>query len=626
MTTPLRMADPAHIAPGSLLAERYEIVRALGGGGDSMVYLARDRKLRRDVAVKVLTSPPTALARARERLRHEVQAVGQLSHPHIVSVFDFVDAGSWCFIVMEYVDGRNLEVQVDGYGPLGVEHAARLGYEIADALHAAHRRGILHRDVKPSNILLASDGRARLTGFGSVPTEREATLGAPGGMVEALRYTAPEIVAGGRGDARSDIYALGMSLYFAVTGEPPDLTSWQVPPAPASDGHRVSAGRPAIPAWLEQAAARATAPPANARFPTAAGFAEALHDRVTGASGVPVDALAQACLICGEPEAFSAGLCIVCGGCPGIGDTLLFAERQKSGVKRKEVVKHLDAVLRTREAHGALEAAAAGWRAIARVPRSNAQRVVDELARRGIPTYAVPARRAWAPLPLSFYALLALIVVMGAVAGVVVMRLLGWVSPLVTGLLLVNAQLQLRTPLIGNRPASRRLPSALENKVFETLGRLPRGTARGLLTDIVRSSEASLGTLGRSGHGTEVGQLEQTLVHACDASLDLAVLDGGLSRWEHDRSRVSGGDGGGTETVNRCQRARDRLVQQLLEVLAALRRTQHRPIEPSASRGLQLMELVRELEQHVEIRARAAREIEELLGPVPVGGEPFSGP
>ena len=150
-----------------MLAGRYEIVRELGRGGYSVVYLAHDRAVGAEVAVKLLVPPPAAAQLARERMRREVQAVRGLSHANIVAVYDFVEDGPWSFIVMEYVAGPDLQVRVRERGPLEADQAVRLGRDIAAALTAAHRRGILHRDVKPPNVLLEPDGRARLTDFGS---------------------------------------------------------------------------------------------------------------------------------------------------------------------------------------------------------------------------------------------------------------------------------------------------------------------------------------------------------------------------------------------------------------------------------------------------------------------------
>jgi len=159
------MNDP-YLTPGATIQGRWIIDRELGRGGYSVVYLAHDKALDTEVAVKLLVPPPAAAKVARERMRREVQVVRGLSHENIVAVYDFVEDGAWSFIIMEYVAGPDLHVRVRERGPLSAEQAVRLGRDIAAALGTAHRHGILHRDVKPQNVLLDPDGRYRLTDFG----------------------------------------------------------------------------------------------------------------------------------------------------------------------------------------------------------------------------------------------------------------------------------------------------------------------------------------------------------------------------------------------------------------------------------------------------------------------------
>ena len=180
------MTDLAYLESGAVLQDRYEVLREVGRGGYSVVYAARDRQLGQTVALKLLMPPPAAARLARERMRREVQVVRGLMHPNIVAVYDFVDAGARSFIVMEYVAGPDLHVRVRDRGPLSPEEAGRLGQDVAAALDAAHRRGILHRDVKPQNVLLDPDGRARLTDFGSAKLETLSTLTQTGGLVGTL--------------------------------------------------------------------------------------------------------------------------------------------------------------------------------------------------------------------------------------------------------------------------------------------------------------------------------------------------------------------------------------------------------------------------------------------------------
>ncbi|MGH7519374.1 MAG: serine/threonine-protein kinase, partial [Gemmatimonadales bacterium] len=322
------MTAPAYIAPGALLGARYEIVEEIGRGGFSIVYKAHDQALDCSVALKLLVPPPASARLARERLRREVQAVRGLAHPHIVGVHDFLEDGAWSFVVMDLVEGPDLGVRLRDRGPLAPDEAARIGAEIADALAAAHRSGILHRDVKPQNILLDRSGRARLTDFGAARLEGQATMTQTGALVGTLAYLAPEVMAGGRADARADIYALGMTLYFALTGQLPHRASPHLPPDPEAGGHAPRAVRADLSEWLDTVVARATRAEPARRFPSAGSLSEALRTQQGGALEPATRAAAlDFCLLCGSTAAAGLSRCPDCGGIPaGRTDTLVFVD------------------------------------------------------------------------------------------------------------------------------------------------------------------------------------------------------------------------------------------------------------------------------------------------------------
>ncbi|HEY6209583.1 MAG TPA: serine/threonine-protein kinase, partial [Gemmatimonadales bacterium] len=335
------MSELAYLESGAVLQDRYEVLREVGRGGYSVVYAARDRQLGQTVALKLLMPPPAAARLARERMRREVQVVRGLTHPNIVAVYDFVDAGARSFIVMEYVAGPDLQVRVRDRGPLSPEEAGRLGQDVAAALDAAHRRGILHRDVKPQNVLLDPDGRARLTDFGSAKLETLGTLTQTGGLVGTLDYAAPEVIAGRRGDARSDIYGLGVTLHFALAARLPERPSPHLPAPPAPEGYRPRAFRPDLPVWLDSVIARATAAEPNDRFPTAAALGSALAERAEQDEFGPRStvALLESCLVCGTPDPFGVGVCAACrGDARGGADMLVFVERTSRGPARSALV------------------------------------------------------------------------------------------------------------------------------------------------------------------------------------------------------------------------------------------------------------------------------------------------
>ena len=206
------------------LGGRYELQRRLAQGGMATVYLATDRQLDRQVAIKMLhpqfASDPTFA----ERLRREARAAAGLSHPNIVGVYDWGRQGERYFIVMEYVSGHSLAEIIAARGPLDPKAAAAIAFEVAAALAFAHRAGIVHRDVKPQNVLLSSDGHVKVTDFGiATMMGGGPSLGLTetGTVVGTAAYLSPEQAQGETTDARSDLYSLGVVLYEMLAGYPP---------------------------------------------------------------------------------------------------------------------------------------------------------------------------------------------------------------------------------------------------------------------------------------------------------------------------------------------------------------------------------------------------------------------
>ncbi|HEY8316380.1 MAG TPA: protein kinase [Gaiellaceae bacterium] len=208
--------------PGEVIAERYELEELVGTGGMSKVYRARDQLLERYVALKVLHPHYADDGEYVERFRREAQAVAKLSHPHIVTVIDRGEADGQQYIVFEYVDGENLKQLIERIGPLPTRQAIELTLEIADALAFAHEHGLVHRDVKPQNVLITPDGEAKVTDFGiarSLDVEHGVTQ--TGTVLGTSNYLSPEQASGHTTTPATDVYSLGVVLYEVLTGEVP---------------------------------------------------------------------------------------------------------------------------------------------------------------------------------------------------------------------------------------------------------------------------------------------------------------------------------------------------------------------------------------------------------------------
>jgi len=212
-------------AQARLLSGRYRLGEALGRGGMGTVWRGLDEILGREVAVKEVVYPPTLpdseRSALRERTLREARAIARLSHSSVVSVYDVVQEDDRPWIVMELVQGRNLQAVVDTEGPLEPTRVAKIGLDLLGALEAAHGSGILHRDVKPGNVLLSDEGRVVLTDFGIAAVEGDPSLTSTGLVLGSPAYMSPERARGEVPGPASDLWALGATLYMAVEGRPP---------------------------------------------------------------------------------------------------------------------------------------------------------------------------------------------------------------------------------------------------------------------------------------------------------------------------------------------------------------------------------------------------------------------
>ena len=204
---------------GRLLGGRYELIDVVGVGGMAVVYRARDTILGRYVAIKILKEEFAKDPDIRKRFAIESRAVAKLSHHNIVSVYDVGNEDGTDYIVMELIEGITLKEYIAKKGKLSIKEATSIAIQVSMGLEAAHNHGIVHRDVKPQNIIISTDGKVKVTDFGIARAASSNTISS--NVMGSVHYSSPEQVRGGYSDEKSDIYSLGITLYEMVTGRVP---------------------------------------------------------------------------------------------------------------------------------------------------------------------------------------------------------------------------------------------------------------------------------------------------------------------------------------------------------------------------------------------------------------------
>lgn len=281
---PLELIQPPSRTPRTL--GDYELIRKLGQGGMGIVYLAHQRSLDREVALKIIRPERTGSAPAQARFLREAQAIARLKHPHIVTVYDYGEEGETAYLAMEFVHGRGLDEVLRSYGErneaLPVKQSLQWGLQIAEALTAAHEHGVIHRDVKPSNILITPDRGALLVDFGLARDTKAASLTADGEFRGSPYYASPEQVNFNRGgiDARTDIYSLGATLYECLAGIVPfqgETTEQIFLQILQYEPEGLRKRRPWIPRECETVVLKALEKAKQRRYPDASGFASDLQ-------------------------------------------------------------------------------------------------------------------------------------------------------------------------------------------------------------------------------------------------------------------------------------------------------------------------------------------------------------
>ncbi len=596
--------------PGQVLGDRYELVREIGRGGYSVVFFAQDRSLGTDVAVKLLVPPPAVAHQARERMRREARAVRGLTHPNIVALHDFLEQDGWNFLVMEYVDGPDLSAVVEREGALSVDRAARIGRDVAEALAAAHRKGILHRDVKPHNVLVDAEGRGRLADFGSARLEGQATMTHTGGVVGTLAYAPPEILAGRRADARSDVYALGLTVFYGLTGSLPP--GGLLGPGASESGFRPSVQSEGIPGWMDDIVARATRSDPADRFPTAGALAEALYARGEGSGTLLPVRWSGRCLICGDGVPEGTGVCPACAAASSDApNRLVFLDRPGSRTERRERLRELEDRVGQTASLADLTAVASGLRPLVRAAEPISQRAAEALIADELPAVSLTRLQAAGRVPPQFMRLLSAIVGVGVAAWWTGGTFVALTSPVIAGLLWLAAFERVRRPAIVVSSARSALPEGTDAAAVEALADMPPGAGTDLLSTLLRLARAVAAAPATEELDTGADTLGQVVEQAATLAVEVSRLDQALSVL--DGTPVSDPeDQNMWDVVTRAQRTRDQLVQRLLEAIASLGRA-HDHLAESETRLAAIGEAARDLEEDAARQAEATKEIEALL-------------
>src|SRR5579863_2962224 len=287
----------ATITPGMIIDDRYRVVTRVGSGGMADVYAVEDMQLGRRVAVKLLHERFAQDEEFVERFRREASSAASLSHANIVNVYDRGQWGGTYYIAMEYLDGRSLDAIVREEAPLPPDHAIELTEQVLRAARFAHRRGVVHRDLKPHNVIVDEEGRVKVTDFG-IAQAGASEITQTGSIMGTARYLSPEQAQGNPVSPRSDLYAIGVMLYELLTGTVPfegdsvvaiALRHLSEPPRPPSSLV------PSISPALDAIVLRALAKSPDQRFADADEFLAALENesaRIRGDSGAHTAALA----------------------------------------------------------------------------------------------------------------------------------------------------------------------------------------------------------------------------------------------------------------------------------------------------------------------------------------------
>jgi serine/threonine protein kinase len=603
------MFDLYSFAPGTLLQNRYKIEEEIGRGGFSVVYQAIDTKDQNPVAIKLLVPPPSVAHIAKERMKREVIAVQSLKHPAVVQIRDLLEEGPWTFLIMEQISGVDLQKKLDLSGPLQWESVVAIGKDMSEALHEAHRCGILHRDLKPQNILIDQNGKARLTDFGSARIQGESTVTYSGAFVGTLDYIAPEVVSGSRNDPRSDIYSLGLTLYVALTGSLPSRPSRHSPLPASVEGYRPSnSGN--IPDWICSLIARATTADPSGRFPTALSFRQALEIQAKAESQTIAinQNRSHVCILCNEYSFLTNGLCLNCKSRNSKDSPIsifVSSETKPSSSLAQSLSVISDLPLDSSE----VKDCSNGMKPILQVPESQATETIKLLNDNNIQTEISRSKNTAHRIPKKFYALILIVLAAGIVAGLYAHPIFFGTTLLLALFLFATASRLISRPLFSLKSQSL-WPEEIHQKIVNVWRALTPGSARNLFADLVVMSRH---LIVNSKASDEIAKyLLDLLESSGKAAVDLDRMDQTLQRLESQKTSMPRNSEALIESLSAGEQARDILVQRLLEAIAAVGHFQSDVALSTTGFAQQLKDCTQQLQSEIEIQAAVANELHSI--------------
>ncbi len=597
------MAQSLLLATNEVIGARYRVLKEIGRGGFSVVYMAEDRSIGGNVAIKLVIPPPADAKIAFQRLQREALALRELHHPNIVQGIDLIIEEQRALFVMQYIDGCDLASQVKKHGPLNASEVIQLGNAMALALSAAHSAGIVHRDVKPQNILLEKSGHFWLSDFGSAQVIGQSSLTVTGGIMGTLGYIAPELLSTRRADSRADIYSLGITLYFAVTGRMPG-NEGAIAVLPKEEGYDPRQVQADIPAGLAAAIKVATCADPTDRFPTAESFGRILTTNALvpiADSSVPP---AIICLACGEEGNVEFG---ICGRCLALSpaDASAFVYLDKSKGREALLTDQLKLLfpygIKKAIAHETID----GIRPLLRTSPVLAKSVVQHLKRVGVSAHILPVDSLLKLVPLD------ILVLTGVIAALTIKAWLTIGSSfLLPGVMICCSLLYFgrkitSTSLVEAAPRVSQLSTPLEKRVANVMLSIENGSLRKLLSRLTSSIADILNSEdGPSGSVASRQETEQLLWDACEISESIWKFDKLARSVEGLSEQVEY-----VEKFAKIERWRDEAMHRLLRIVAIVGELNMLRIDVLAESSLPLSAFLDELQESTRLYSQAYKEL-----------------